>query len=696
MTRRQVILVALVPAIIGAVVAFSVDTAQCKPSAARRSPVTTQQWVLYKASAVAAAQGITWLDRPIAAARANRCDAAFGSDNVSYSAGRWSKARVRSAAKSVADDYADVVAALRAGDTQLASWKFGELAHTFADLSNPIDTDSCRAELKTHRGWTLRTRYDASVRRALNRAHGNRVNRAARGLAVSGISSSVARRAATSAVLAHRDYRRLVLDYSRNGFDAPVQRIAARNLRRAVAGLAGVIVQAWKDSKKHDATPTPTPDPVAPAPSDPPTVSPTPSDPPTPPPAPAGGVIDVPGGATKAQIDACVAKAVAAGPGTTVVFPAGKFAYSGTFVVPDYINVSGQGIWDQSSVAGGGGTWLQCTRGMDWGSYSTIQDLLVGQNTPGVTCNFKPVPRGSGAAGACTRANGSQHCVFSFVRFKGGSDTGAQLIDLGDNWGSGRWSGPVETYDMIDTDWYDCEFERPQSTNSVDGTDGSLGNVMNIWLDCRAGGGRVYGDHWYRCHFGVKNGYHSGVDGYGLGGTVLFQPAPAEHAVDGPRPSGGANNMHFDWSRVDHGFYDNSFQDCLFEYSLWCPADICDYARSYSLTTFFGGVAGSNPPIASQAAAIPDRFWNLDFSVTGCYFKGSTSTHPIDKCFQSEFCKDLTITDTYCGTGFYVFAGNYGNVVSGSLDAGARPATPIFTANWTGTTTSYTPSPYDP
>ena len=64
--------------------------------------------------------------------------------------------------------------------------------------------------------------------------------------------------------------------------------------------------------------------------------------------------------------------------------------------------------------------------------------------------------------------------------------------------------------------------------------------------------------------------------------------------------------MSFDWSQVDHGFSDNRFEDCLFEYSFWDPMDICDYARSYSLTNHFGGVVGANPPTASQAAAIPD------------------------------------------------------------------------------------------
>jgi hypothetical protein len=434
-------------------------------------------------------------------------------------------------------------------------------------------------------------------------------------------------------------------------------------------------------------TPTPSPDPT-------PTVTAAPTSTATP--TPVQGTVAVPSNATKTQINACVAKAVATGTGTWVVFPAGKFAYSGTFIVPDGINVRGQGIWDQGLADGGGGTWLQCSNGMDWGSYSTIEYLLVGQNTAGLTCTFHPVARGSSAAGADTQVNGSHDVVFNFVRFKGGSDSGASLIDLGGNYGGDLWSGKVRTCDMIDTNWYDCEFERPQVTNATAGI--SSGAIMNIWLDCRAGGAQVYGNGWYRCHFGVANGYHSGIDGYGIGRTILFQPAPAEHASDGPRPSGGSNNMSFDWSAVDHGFSDNRFEDCLFEYSLWYPMDICDYARSYSLTNSFNGVVGSNPPTAAQAAAIPDKFWTIGFDMTGCYVKGC---YQHNYGVQGEIGKNCIVTNSSCGTGpVFDKAGEFGNVVSGSFSNATRQITAIFpagtTGNWTGGTTSYTPSPYDP
>lgn len=429
-----------------------------------------------------------------------------------------------------------------------------------------------------------------------------------------------------------------------------------------------------------------------------------------------GTVVTVPSNATQAQIDACVAKAVAAGAGTWVVFPAGTFAYSGTFVVPDYINIRGQGIWDQGSAGGSGGTWLQCTRGLRWGSYSTVKDLLVGQNAAGGTCYFSPVPRGSSAAGPFTQAHGSHSCRFDFVRFKGGSDSGTALIDLGNNFGSGLWSGTVRTYDMIDTNWYDCEFERPQ------GISGDA-RIMNIWLDCRVGGAQVYGNGWYRCHFGVKNGYHSGIDGYGIGQTIIFQPAPAEHASDGPRPTSGSNavgdgtngwNPSFDWAQVDHGFDDHEFTDCLFEYANWYPTDFCDYARSYSvwkgnhsglpgtLTTALSAAANTatgwgNPPQA-QWTNIPDEMWYTGLSMTRCYHKGS---YPTGRSIVGEIVSGGLFTDCYSGTGsVFNYGGSFGNVVRGTFSNADRPVTTIFPAgsthDWAGATTSYTSSPYDP
>ena len=183
-------------------------------------------------------------------------------------------------------------------------------------------------------------------------------------------------------------------------------------------------------------TPTPSPDPSPRASAPTPSPDPTPTSPHAhPDPDPHAhrdrADVDVPSNATKAQIDACVAQAVAAGARQLARLSGRTFAYAGTFIVPDGINLRGQGIWDQGLRGGGGGTWLQCSKGMQWGSDSTIEYLLVGKNTAGLSCTFHPVPRGSSAAGSPHRRLGSHDCTFEFVRFKGGSDDGASLARPG-------------------------------------------------------------------------------------------------------------------------------------------------------------------------------------------------------------------------------------------------------------------------
>ena len=436
-----------------------------------------------------------------------------------------------------------------------------------------------------------------------------------------------------------------------------------------------------------------------------------------------GTVVNVPSSASKSQIDACMAQARADGPGTSVVFPAGRFAYAGTLVVPDYINLSGQGIWDQGVADGAGGTWLQCP--IKWGSYSTISKLLLGFNSAGQACTFTPCPAGSSACGSYTQAHGSTGCTFSLVRFKGGADAGANLFYTA-NYGVG-WStatDPVKRDSLIDTTFEDCEFERPQATNSVGVTSmfkgGNPGSIMCLWIDSRAGGGDITGNRWIRCHFGVKNGYHSGVDGYGIGTTFLIQPGPdgpgktSDPADNGDSyssaPTRAANwNPDFDWNQITHTASDNSFVDCLFEYACWYPMDLCDWDGNYSawMGTYDyvhglngqklddGGVAagwGDNP--GSQWVNIPSKYWVSGLDMTDCYEKGSS---PNGHSVVGENASDCVMTDCYCGTGgaITLSPGPYGKQIIGSFPGG-HPQSPIFTVDWSGAGTSYTPSPYDP
>ncbi|MFA4964895.1 MAG: discoidin domain-containing protein, partial [Thermoleophilia bacterium] len=440
------------------------------------------------------------------------------------------------------------------------------------------------------------------------------------------------------------------------------------------------------------ATPTPTPSPTA-------TATPTPA--PTPPVV--GASVNVPVNATKAQIDASVAQAVTKGPGTWVVFPSGVFEYAGTFVVPDDINIRGRGIWDQGAADGAGGTWLRSSSGMSWGSHSTIEYLLVGRNQAGSTCRFRPIPRGSSAAGAFTNANGSQGCTFNFVRFKGGSDSGADLLTTADNYSRGWAISSVKKWDLINTTWNDCEFERPQVTNAVAGT--TLGTIVNLWVDVRRGGGRVEGLTFRRCHFGVKNGYNTGIDGYGSGRVLLFQPAPT--GDDGPTIGGGSVvtpenwNASFDWSQFDHGLRNILFEDCLFEYALWYPMDVCDFARPYSLWQAIdagyldGGAAQGwgNPP-GAHWVDIPSAVWTDNFDLTRSYFKGS---YPTGHSVVFEVARNADVVDSYIGTnGFGNHPGKYGCTQSGAFSNTKRSRTALFPTDWSGAQISYTPSPFDP
>ena len=463
----------------------------------------------------------------------------------------------------------------------------------------------------------------------------------------------------------------------------------------------------------------------------------------------------VPTNAGKSQIDACMAAARADGPGTWVVFPAGKFAYAGTLVVPDYINLTGQGIWDQGTADGNGGTWLQCP--IEWGSYSTVEKILLGFNAAGKTCTFSPCPKDNSACGTYTQAHGSTGCTFSQVRFKGGSDTGASLISVFNNGiAQSVAHDPLKLDFMIDTTFTDCEFERPQALNSVNVTSafpgGNPGLTLMLWVDTRPGGAQIANDSWIRCHFGVENGYHTGIDGYGTGTGILVQGGPEGSAASdqtltppnaadlgcelGYQPggknnfkNGGSNvvyqhdyttttnpytnmwNPSCDWSDAsgDHYAHDLYFKDCLFEYSCWYPMDLCDGMRTYSMwhgikqwiadgnsaTDCLDGYAASgwgNPP-GTKWTTISSREELRNFNMTGCYLKGS---YPKGHSINGEICAYCNFIDCVNGSGgVFDQGGRYGNVVSGSFPGG-HPVSPIFTSDWTGATTSYTPSPHDP
>ena len=179
----------------------SVCSAEVESAGAKGPIAPTRAWILQKVDVIAATAGANWLDTAIAGGPSCGSDDTFDSSAT----GRWSKTRVRNAAAGVAQEYALVVDALKAGDTTLASQRFGVLTQAFATMCDPLQTDNCRAEWVKVRGRTLHARYEQRVARALTRYRSNRVNRAAEGLRASGVTVSIARYAARAAVSAHHD-----------------------------------------------------------------------------------------------------------------------------------------------------------------------------------------------------------------------------------------------------------------------------------------------------------------------------------------------------------------------------------------------------------------------------------------------------------------------------------------------------------
>jgi hypothetical protein len=137
--------------------------------------------------------------------------------------------------------------------------------------------------------------------------------------------------------------------------------------------------------------------------------------------------------------------------------------------------------------------------------------------------------------------------------------------------------------------------------------------------------------------------------------------------------------------------------------------DICDFSRPYSmwngvqqyLSQNAGGTcqdgnaaAGWGNPPGSRWTTIPVALWTDNFDVTDCYFKGS---YPTGHSVVHEVGRDSTTKNSYNATGGVGgYSGSYGNLVSGSYSNTRRPQTALFPTDWTGATTSYTPSPYDP
>ena len=384
-----------------------------------------------------------------------------------------------------------------------------------------------------------------------------------------------------------------------------------------------------------------------------------------------GGTVTV-----KTQTVAAVQSALnAARPHSTVYCPAGAYLGGGTITVPDNVCLMGAGIARTSgNTVTNGGTYIAA--GLRWGTGIRVEGMTIGS---GWNC-----PRSSGSLGA----------VFSFVRFRGNG------IETGNNY-TNDWTSAVKTISFANQYFYDCEVEAGNAASES----------LNLWFDCRKGGSQMHDDHFVRCHFGVKN--PSGVTGTGHCGFQV-QPAPSEGGhVNGPFLNGSDcgsvkdypyYNPEFDWALIDHGAYNISFVDCLWESSTAAFAnghhtnmDICDYARVYSTWHAIQQFkANSSDPYSDNTSAaegwgnppgakwtlIPDQDWTRNVTFLRCVSRGGSTTFEVGKDCSAIDCSGIAVGHS----------GSYGNSTSGTFPGG-HPTSPIFTTDWNA---GYTASPYDP
>ena len=235
---RAVILVALV----GVAVLTLAPTALAwrQNRAAGSDHLTTQQWILSKAVELATAEGADWVDLPAALAVIDDPDTRLH-DFRYHVYDRWG--RKHGSAQLRTSMYFELMrAALERGDTPAASRFLGLLAHYYSDACNPLHTDASRGE----RRWVHRT-FERPVAGLLASSQPNRVQRKAANARVRDVGDDIAAFTVLSARDAHRDYRRVVKTVRRRGFSKTAARLAGRAVKRAVEGVAGMIVAANTD-----------------------------------------------------------------------------------------------------------------------------------------------------------------------------------------------------------------------------------------------------------------------------------------------------------------------------------------------------------------------------------------------------------------------------------------------------------------
>ncbi len=190
----------------------------------------THDWVLVEAGRLAAAHGYGWLRVNSVLKHTDDPDTVFH-DTWYHVYDVWG-AHWGDAPTKVAALYAKAVSQLRSGHKAAASKTVALLSHYYADICNPLHTDSCAAEDHMHSSYEDavddRTAWPGENRGWI---HCDGIQK----------RSNAWKATANAAAFAHRSYHKLVSAYNRAGFNGTVLRITKRSLNKAVNGLADLI-----------------------------------------------------------------------------------------------------------------------------------------------------------------------------------------------------------------------------------------------------------------------------------------------------------------------------------------------------------------------------------------------------------------------------------------------------------------------
>jgi hypothetical protein len=204
----------------------------------------THDWVLATGNKHAVAQGTSWLDLDTAMKASAEPDRIRG-DQRYHTYDRWGKqsgyANLR-----VASLYSQAVKLYRAGDRVGASRKVGLLSHYYADICNPLHTDSSGAETRMH------SRFERAVDRLMRSP-----NSYTRWAPYDGYTrvSNASSYTKSSAKKAHASYSALVRGYNRKGFRGTPIYYARISLSRAANGIADLVMSVQQDAVEVAASP---------------------------------------------------------------------------------------------------------------------------------------------------------------------------------------------------------------------------------------------------------------------------------------------------------------------------------------------------------------------------------------------------------------------------------------------------------